>query len=115
MDPRAFHAAMTQAMDRFGSQMKLILTTALICIQRVMPMAHMARMESIIFNVPGRTGMGLHSGRANSGAQNHPTLGCIRTTDAAMGFVRNLITTDPVTSMTVINNNVNAPQFGTQQ
>ncbi|CCF97269.1 putative rhs-related protein (fragment) [Ralstonia solanacearum K60] len=69
----------------------------------------------IIFNVPGRTGMGLHSGRANSGAQNHPTLGCIRTTDAAMGFVRNLITTDPVTSMTVINNNVNAPQFGTQQ
>ncbi|MCP1456107.1 RHS repeat-associated core domain-containing protein [Pseudomonas kilonensis] len=69
----------------------------------------------IIFNVPGRTGMGLHSGRANSGAQNHPTLGCIRTTDAAMGFVRNLITTDPVTSMTVINNNANAPQFGTQQ
>ncbi|WP_328514826.1 RHS repeat-associated core domain-containing protein, partial [Ralstonia solanacearum] len=69
----------------------------------------------LVFNVPGRTGMGLHSGRANSGAQNHPTLGCIRTTDAAMGFVRNLITTDPVTSMTVINNNVNAPQFGTQQ
>ncbi|MHA6907218.1 hypothetical protein ACQUJS_02095 [Ralstonia pseudosolanacearum] len=69
----------------------------------------------LVFNVPGRTGMGLHSGRANSGAQNHPTLGCIRTTDAAMGFVRNLITTDPVTSMTVINNNINAPQFGTQQ
>ncbi|WP_406822817.1 RHS repeat-associated core domain-containing protein [Pseudomonas corrugata] len=69
----------------------------------------------LLFHVPGRTGMGLHSGRANNGAQNHPTLGCIRTTDAAMGFIRNLITTDPVTSMTVINNNINAIQFGTQQ
>ena len=44
-----------------------------------------------------------------------PRFNPLRTTDAAMGFVRNLITTDPVTSMTVINNNVNAPQFGTQQ
>ena len=44
-----------------------------------------------------------------------PRFSPLRTTDAAMGFVRNLITTDPVTSMTVINNNVNAPQFGTQQ
>lgn len=69
----------------------------------------------IIFNVPGRTGIGLHSGRANSGAQNHPTLVGIRTTDAAMGFVRNLITPAPATSMTAIINNVNTPQFGTQQ
>src|SRR5439155_3543567 len=40
-----------------------------------------------VFKVPGRTGLGVHSGRAN--AKNnpgpaHPTIGCIRTTDAAM-------------------------------
>jgi RHS repeat-associated protein len=69
----------------------------------------------IIFDVPNRTGMGLHSGRADSGAQNHPTLGCIRTTDASMGFLRNLDRTDPVTSMTVVNNDVHAAQHGTQQ
>ncbi|WP_460501630.1 RHS repeat-associated core domain-containing protein, partial [Dyella jejuensis] len=69
----------------------------------------------IIFDVPNRTGMGLHSGRADSGAQNHPTLGCIRTTDASMGFLRNLDRTDPVTSITVVNNNPHAAQQGTQQ
>ncbi|SFQ19572.1 RHS repeat-associated core domain-containing protein [Ralstonia sp. NFACC01] len=69
----------------------------------------------LVFNVPGRSGMGLHSGRANSGAQDHPTLGCIRTTDEAMQFVRELNLTDPVTSIRVINNNPNAPQFGGQQ
>jgi RHS repeat-associated protein len=69
----------------------------------------------IIFDVPNRTGMGLHSGRADSGAQNHPTLGCIRTTDESMGFLRNLEKTDPVTSMTVVNNNPHAAQQGTQQ
>jgi RHS repeat-associated protein len=69
----------------------------------------------ITFDVPNRTGMGIHSGRANSGAQNHPTLGCIRTTDAAMADLRELEKTDPVTTMTVVNNNVNAAQHGTQQ
>lgn len=34
-----------------------------------------------IFEVPGRTGMGVHSGRANKGGPAHPTLGCVRTTD----------------------------------
>jgi len=44
----------------------------------------------LIFRVPGRTGMGIHSGRATTpdglgrvGPQ-HCTLGCIRTTDEAM-------------------------------
>jgi len=68
-----------------------------------------------VFNVPGRSGMGLHSGRANNGAQNHPTFGCIRTTDAAMSFIRDFVPGDPLTTMTVINNNPNAPQVGTQQ
>ncbi|MDF3983949.1 L,D-transpeptidase [Luteibacter sp. PPL554] len=69
----------------------------------------------ITFDVPGRTGMGLHSGRADRGAQNHPTLGCIRTTDAAMEAVRELERTDPVTSMNVINNDPNAVRQGAQQ
>jgi RHS repeat-associated protein len=69
----------------------------------------------ITFDVPGRTGMGLHSGRADSGAQNHPTLGCVRTTDDSMETVRNLERTDPVTSINVVNNNPNAARQGTQQ
>lgn len=36
---------------------------------------------NFVFNVPNRTGMGVHSGRANSGGPSHPTHGCIRTTD----------------------------------
>ena len=69
----------------------------------------------ITFDVPGRTGMGLHSGRADSGAQNHPTLGCVRTTDDSMETVRNLERTDPVTSINVVNNDPNAARQGTQQ
>jgi RHS repeat-associated protein len=38
----------------------------------------------IVFGVPGRSGMGLHSGR--SGPKS-PTLGCVRTTDDAMGYL----------------------------
>jgi RHS repeat-associated protein len=68
-----------------------------------------------VFQVPGRTGMGLHSGRQNSGAQNHQTLGCIRTTDDTMNFLRNFVANDPLTSMTVINNDQNAARTGTGQ
>jgi len=68
-----------------------------------------------VFNVPGRPGMGLHSGRANSGAQNHPTLGCVRTTDSAMSYLRDFVQNDPITSITVVNNDPNAPQQGTSQ
>jgi RHS repeat-associated protein len=38
----------------------------------------------IVFNVPGRSGMGLHSGRSGP---NSPTLGCVRTTDDATGYL----------------------------
>lgn len=38
----------------------------------------------IVFSVDGRTGMGLHSGRSGP---NSPTLGCVRTTDDAMGYL----------------------------
>lgn len=68
-----------------------------------------------IFTVPGRPGMGLHSGRQNNGGPNHPTLGCIRTTDNGTSLLKYLVATDPLTSMIVINNDPNAPQIGTQQ
>ena len=53
-----------------------------------------------VFDVPGRSGMGFHSGR--SGPQSK-TLGCIRTTDEATEFVKKYIEThnDPITSITV--------------
>jgi RHS repeat-associated protein len=37
-----------------------------------------------VFHVSGRSGMGVHSGRANRAGPDQPTLGCIRTTDDAM-------------------------------
>ena len=53
---------------------------------------------NFVFDVPGRPGMGVHSGRQNP---QHPTQGCIRTTDEATQTIKNLNTTDPLTSITV--------------
>ena len=53
---------------------------------------------NFVFDVPGRFGMGIHSGR--SGPQSK-TLGCIRTTDDATDFLRNLHQTDPLNTITV--------------
>jgi RHS repeat-associated protein len=39
---------------------------------------------NFIFEVPNHEGMGVHSGRANDRGPEHPTQGCIRTTDQAM-------------------------------
>jgi len=54
-----------------------------------------------VFNVPGRSGMGFHSGR--SGPQSK-TLGCVRSTDDATGFLKNFTnqSRDPVTSITIL-------------
>jgi RHS repeat-associated protein len=56
-----------------------------------------------IFKVPGRTGMGVHSGRANKGGPNHPTEGCVRTTDSCMEQITNIVATDPLTSIYIDN------------
>lgn len=53
---------------------------------------------NFVFDVPGRTGMGIHSGR--SGPQSR-TLGCVRTTDEATDFLRELNRTDPLGTITV--------------
>jgi RHS repeat-associated protein len=54
-----------------------------------------------IFKVPGRSGMGIHSGRANKGGPQHPTLGCVRTTDNCMSRITDWQATDPLTSITI--------------
>jgi hypothetical protein len=44
-----------------------------------------------VFNVPGRVGMGVHAGRKNVGilkGPQHPTMGCIRTTEDAMAVIQ---------------------------
>jgi RHS repeat-associated protein len=43
---------------------------------------------NFIFTVPNRSGMGVHSGRANKGGPAHPTEGCIRTNDAGTKAIR---------------------------
>ena len=53
---------------------------------------------NFVFKVPGRPGMGIHSGR--SGPQSK-TLGCIRTTDEATKFLLDLNQTDPLRTITV--------------
>jgi RHS repeat-associated protein len=54
-----------------------------------------------VFDVPGRTGMGTHSGRANSGGPNHPTLGCGRTTDGCMKTITDWQSHDPMRQITI--------------
>jgi hypothetical protein len=49
-------------------------------------------------------GVGVHAGRANKGAQNHATEGCVRTTDAAMEAIVKFIQKDPLTTITVQHN-----------
>lgn len=51
-----------------------------------------------IFKVPGRPGLGLHSGRHGP---KSPTLGCIRTTDNCMKNLVDLVKQDPLTGITV--------------
>jgi RHS repeat-associated protein len=53
-----------------------------------------------VFDVDGRSGMGVHSGR--SGPESK-TLGCVRTTEEAMGFLRgyHFYDNDPIESITI--------------
>jgi hypothetical protein len=60
---------------------------------------------NFIFEVPGRTGMGVHSGRGsatNNPGPQHPTNGCIRTTDAATQTIRGIHASDPLSTLTVL-------------
>jgi len=55
-----------------------------------------------VFKVPGRPGIGVHSGRANKGGPSAPTLGCIRTDDNCRKKMQDLTATDPLKRIAVI-------------
>jgi len=54
-----------------------------------------------LFAVPGRTGMGVHSGRNGRGGPDAPTLGCIRTTDNCMNRITSYQGDQPIKTITV--------------
>ncbi|MGE4291995.1 MAG: RHS repeat domain-containing protein [Desulfovibrio sp.] len=56
---------------------------------------------NFIFDVKGRTGMGVHAGRANKGGIHHPTYGCIRTTDTATNKMSEVHKVDPLSKLYV--------------
>jgi RHS repeat-associated protein len=56
-----------------------------------------------------RDNMGVHSGRQNSGGPQHPTEGCIRTTEAAMAQIDSTAANDPLQTITVENNKATSP------
>ena len=72
----------------------------------------------IRFDVPGHPGIGVHSGRADAkhlpGPQ-HPTMGCIRTSDGAMLAISNFMQTSPLTTIEVINNNASHAKLATHR
>jgi RHS repeat-associated protein len=63
-----------------------------------MPTEKVGPYGNFIFDVPGRTGMGVHSGRKSP---EDVTEGCIRTTDDAMRDISETNKTDPLTDITV--------------
>ena len=69
----------------------------------------------IRFKYPGHSGVGLHAGRANDvvapGAR-HATHGCIRTTDAAMAIIRDIMKNDHLTTIGIVGNNEVSVQHG---
>ena len=61
----------------------------------------------LVFDVPGRSGMGVHSGRstrrdlAGRSGPAYATDGCIRTTDAAMGVIDTTHSSDRIRHLEV--------------
>ena len=66
----------------------------------------------VIFNVPGHVGVGVHAGRLHkpdltpqrAAGPDHVTQGCIRTTEEMMSSITTLMKTDPLATVTVLNN-----------
>ncbi|ECF1703885.1 hypothetical protein E1B77_23770 [Salmonella enterica subsp. enterica] len=61
----------------------------------------------IRFEYPGHTGVGVHSGRTHwrrTPGPEHPTRGCIRTTDETMRIITNNIRLSPLTTIDIRHN-----------
>jgi len=70
------------------------------------------------FNVPHHPGIGVHSGRANARHKpgpEHATMGCIRTTDAAMEKIVATMKTSPLTTIEVKNNAAPTAHYASQR
>lgn len=72
----------------------------------------------IRFNVSGHPGIGVHSGRANAkhkpGPQ-HATMGCIRTTDAAMHEITEYMRRHPLSVIEIKHNDVSIAKHSSQK
>jgi hypothetical protein len=62
------------------------------------------RLQTFLFNGVTHEGVGIHSGRRSKGGADHPTHGCIRTTDDVMEALVYYILNDPLDTLLVINN-----------
>ncbi|MBB1202652.1 hypothetical protein EGM70_20440 [Enterobacteriaceae bacterium 89] len=61
----------------------------------------------IRFNYPGHSGVGVHSGQAHhryKPGPEHPTMGCIRTSDEAMKKIKEHMAISSLSTITVSNN-----------
>ena len=56
---------------------------------------------NFVFDVPNRSGMGIHSGRENKGGPNAKTLGCVRTNDAGTQALEEINSVDSLQTITV--------------
>ena len=71
----------------------------------------------IRFNVPRHAGIGIHAGRQSTQDRtskhavgpDHVTMGCIRTDETTMKTLTDLMKSDPLESVIVVNNNQRQP------
>ncbi|TWB13108.1 hypothetical protein FBZ89_12175 [Nitrospirillum amazonense] len=88
---------------------------------RIRPHHHTASADGpyglhgiIRFDVPGHPGIGVHSGRAHARhlpGPEHPTMGCIRTSDEAMAAICGVMIRDPLATIEVFNNDASAARI----
>jgi hypothetical protein len=64
------------------------------------------RMQSFSADGHAHDGVGIHAGRANQGGEDHATMGCIRTSEAAMESIARHMRIDPLRSIAVHHNHV---------
>lgn len=72
----------------------------------------------IRFSYPGHPGVGVHSGRAHARRKpgpEHPTMGCIRTTDDAMKRIKESMAKSSLSTITISNNSGCAAISATQK
>lgn len=62
------------------------------------------RLRDFTFGNKVHSGVGVHAGQFSRGKQNHPTHGCVRTTEEAMRVISEQMQKDPLTELRVVHN-----------